>query len=438
MKEWKHCLQALILIPSSHNFSIFKPPIQGQYRVSRRDFYMIDPKQFYRKMDRMLARIASEGQDGRFLHRILEQLVLSFGAELNFGNGHMYRELFGVYELLHTTGAADVFPARLSTADPVILNVLAHGAFVYETADEIPSWFHPGPGDAPEFVAFRIDGPPGHRYLFLFSLNPGWVRDELAFCFNGVRFSLNYRLKADAAQGELDTAAAIQNSLLPQEAPNFKGYDIAVRSQPAEAVGGDLYDFLMLEEDMLGLAIGDASGHGLPAALLVRDVLMGIRMGVGSNLKMMYTLKKLNRVLHETTFSTRFVSVFFCELNTNGGLLYANAGHTSGIILHGDSIAKLDPTGPIMGPLPDIPLERGFADLPPGGIMVLYTDGITERVEPDGTLFEEEGLIRHVLKNRDEPAATIVDRVFDYAISLDHQSDLLEDDSTLLIVKRDL
>ena len=399
---------------------------------------MIDPKQFYRKMDRMLARIASEGQDGRFLPRILDELVRLFGTELNFGNGHMYRELFGVYELLHTTASADIFPARLSAADPAVLNVLAHGAFVFETPSEIPKWFAPTPNDVAQFVAFRIDGQPGHRYLFLFSLQEGWNRDELAFCLNGVRFSLNYRLKSDAAQSELDTAAAIQNSLLPQKAPNFAGFDIAVRSQPAEAVGGDLYDFIELEEDMLGVAIGDASGHGLPAALLVRDVLMGIRMGVGSNLKMMYTLKKLKRVLHETTFSTRFVSVFFCELNTNGGLLYANAGHTSGLILHDNKIVKLDPTGPIMGPLPDIPLERGFADIPPGGIMVLYTDGITERMEPDGSYFEEEGLIRSILEHQHEPAATIVSRVFDYALSLDHQSDVLEDDSTLMVVKRNL
>ena len=397
---------------------------------------MIDPKQFYRKMDRMLASIASEGHDGKFLHRILEELVKSFGAELNFGNGHLYRELFGQYELHHTTGNADLFPARLSTTDPAVLLVLMHGAFLFETPSEIPSWFDPRPEDAAEFVALKIDGPPGHRYLYLFSLRPGWVRDELAFCLNGVRFSLNYRLKSDAVQGELDTAAAIQNSLLPQKAPIFPGFDFAVRSKPAEAVGGDLYDFLMLEEDMIGIAIGDASGHGLPAALLVRDVLMGIRMGVGSNLKMMYTLKKLNGVIHETTFSTRFVSVFFGELHANGGLLYSNAGHTSGLILHEDSITRLDPTGPIMGPLRDIPLERGYANVPPGGILVLHTDGITERTEANGELFEEEGLIRCILECRDMPAAAIVDRVFDYAISLDHQSDLLEDDSTLLVIKR--
>ena len=388
-------------------------------------------------MDRMLARIAGESQDGRFLHRILEELVVSFGTELKFGNGHMYRELFGVFELLHTTGKADAFPARLSANDTSVQKILEHGGFVFETASERPRWFHPAIEDAPEFVAFRIDGQPGHRYLFLFSLRPGWVRDELAFCLNGVRFSLNYRLKSDAAQSELDTAAAIQNSLLPQKAPKFKGYDIAVRSQPAEAVGGDLYDFLSLEEDMIGIAMGDASGHGLPAALLVRDVLMGIRMGVGSNLKMMYTLKKLNRVLHETTFSTRFVSVFFCELSADGGILYANAGHTTCFILHDGNVDRLDPTGPIMGPLPDIPLERGFANLPPGGIMVLFTDGVTERNEHSGEPFEEEGLLRCILENKHESAAQLVENVFNYAIALPHQSDILEDDSTLMIIKRD-
>ena len=121
-----------------------------------------------------------------------------------------------------------------------------------------------------------------------------------------------------------------------------------------------IYDFIPLGEDLLGIAIGDASGHGLAAAILVRDVLMGIRMGVGTNLKMLYTMKKLNRVLHGTTFSTRFISVFYCELHRHGGLLYANAGHTSGLIITEDTVAELGPTGTVMGPLLDIPLERAY------------------------------------------------------------------------------
>ena len=90
-----------------------------------------------------------------------------------------------------------------------------------------------------------------------------------------------------------------------------------------------------------------------------------------------------------------------------------------------------------MGPLPDIPLERGFANLPPGGIMVLFTDGITERNEHSGEPFEEEGLLRCILENKHESAAQLVENVFNYAIALPHQSDILEDDSTLMIIKRD-
>ena len=397
---------------------------------------MIDPRQFYRKMDKMLARISREEADGQFLQHILDELVTSFGTELNFGNGHMYRELFGALELLHTTGVTGIFPARIPVNDPSIQHVLSHGSFVYETATEIPDWFDPGADNSAEFVAIRIDGPPGFRFLYLFTLKQGWIRDEIAFCLNGIRFALNYRLKSDAAQSELDTAATIQRSLLPKNVPSFPGWDIAARSQPAEAVGGDFYDFIPLGEDLLGIAIGDASGHGLAAALLVRDVLMGIRMGVGTNLKMLYTMKKLNRVLHGTTFSTRFISVFYCELHRHGGLLYTNAGHTSGLIITQDTVIELKPTGTVMGPLLDIPLERAYGEVPEDGIMILYTDGITERVYEDGTPFDTSGLIEQVRKHAKSDAAEIVERVFEYAHSLEHESDLLEDDSTLLVIKR--
>ncbi len=396
---------------------------------------MIDPKQFYRKMDRMLAQIASDGQDHDFLQTILDELVSSFGGELKFGNGHLYRELFGEFELLHVTGGTDIFPARISADDRAAQFVLKHGSFLFESEFEIPDWYNRNPQDAAEFVGFIVNGPPGHRFMFLFTLQEGWIRDEIAFCLNGVRFSLNYRIKSDAAQNELATAANIQRSLLPEKAPEFKGWDIAARYQPAEEVGGDLYDFIHLSDDLLGIAVGDASGHGLPAALLVRDVLMGIRMGVGTNLKMLYAMRKLNRVLHKTTFSTRFISVFYGELQQGGGLLYANAGHTSGLILTEDETISLDPTGPIMGPLPDIPIERAYAHIPEGAIMVLYTDGITERVLPDGSPWDTEGLIASIKQNAHLCAAEIVDNVFEYALSLEHESDVFEDDSTLLIIK---
>ena len=426
-------------MPPSHPFAPAKGlcfPLVKRFKAAPRQRpSMIDPKQFYRKMDRMLARIASDGDQGAPLPQILDDLVASFGEELHFDNGHLYRELFGVYELLHATGSQTIFPARLTSEDPSVNMLLQHGSFVYENPWEMPAWFNATEGGAQHFVAFLLDGPPGQRYIMMFTLGEDWIRDEVAFCLNGARFALNYRLKSDAAQNEMATAAAIQRSLLPSGSPEFEGWDIAARTEAAEAVGGDLYDFIDLEKDLLGLAVGDASGHGLPAALLVRDTLMGIRMGVGINMKMIYTMKKLNRELNRTTFSTRFVSVFYAELDRKGGLLFANAGHTSGLVITEKGTVHLDPTGPIMGPLPDIPIERGYAHIPEGAILALYTDGITERVNKDGTPFEVEGLTGLIRQHRNRSASEIVWQVFNHVRQLDHESDMLEDDMTLMILK---
>ena len=94
----------------------------------------------------------------------------------------------------------------------------------------------------------------------------------------------------------------------------FAGYDLAARSVAADEVGGDFYDFEDFGSDMLGVSIGDASGHGLPAALLVRDVVTGLRMGIEKELKVAHVFEKLNRVIHRSRLSSRFVSVFYGEL----------------------------------------------------------------------------------------------------------------------------
>ncbi len=91
---------------------------------------------------------------------------------------------------------------------------------------------------------------------------------------------------------------------------------------------------------MLGLAIGDASGHGLPAALLVRDVVTGLRMGIEKDLKVAYVFAKLNRVIHRSNLSSRFISVFYGELEADGNLIYVNAGHFP------PSLFFTDPKGP--------------------------------------------------------------------------------------------
>jgi len=117
-------------------------------------------------------------------------------------------------------------------------------------------------------------------------------------------------------------------------------------------------------------------------------------------------------------------------------VLYANMGHTPGLIIDGDNVTMLSPTGTIMGPLADLQLDRAYAYLPVGGILVLYTDGITERVRSNGEAWDIDGLVALIKENRDLPAKELLEVIFKTALSLGHESDILEDDATVVVVKR--
>jgi sigma-B regulation protein RsbU (phosphoserine phosphatase) len=240
----------------------------------------------------------------------------------------------------------------------------------------------------------------------------------------------------ERALGSLEQAAEIQQSLLVEEPPSFPGFELAARSRPAEEVGGDFFDFAVFDEDMLGLSIGDASGHGLPAALLVRDVVTGLRMGLERELKIAYVFTKLNRVIHRSTLSSRFVSVFYAELERNGNLIYVNAGHQPPLLFHakGKPI-ELTTGGTVIGPLPEVRFHRGMAYLQPGDLLVMCTDGILERRAPDGSFFGEDRLRALVRDRRGASASALLEAIFD-ASEAHGRGRPWEDDATVVVVRR--
>jgi hypothetical protein len=173
---------------------------------------------------------------------------------------------------------------------------------------------------------------------------------------------------------------------------------------------------------MLGLAIGDASGHGLPAALLVRDVVTGLRMGIEKDLKVAYVFSKLNRVIHRSNLSSRFISVFYGELEADGNLIYINAGHFPPVLFFKDpqgpqTEVELATGGTVIGPLPEAQFRRGFARIRPGEVLVLCTDGILERRDAKGEFFGTEGLAVLARKHMAESAEEILERIFGAAVA---------------------
>jgi len=270
------------------------------------------------------------------------------------------------------------------------------------------------------------------NYILSFNVAPELSREDILFSLNLVRYAINQRLRAARYESLIVEAQRIQQSILPQRIPQYAGYDIYGKTVPAEIVSGDFYDFIPVSDNVLGLAIADGSGHGLPAALVVRDIYMGLRMATDRDFKIIRTLEKLNHIIHRSRLTTKFVSLFYGELETGGILIYSNAGHNFPFVLHGTRVEYLRPTGPVLGPTPDATYVRGFTRLEPGDLLCLYSDGIPEAHDAHDREFGMNRLLRKVRACREKPAQEIVTEVLAAVKKWGREG---EDDRTIVIVK---
>jgi sigma-B regulation protein RsbU (phosphoserine phosphatase) len=272
-------------------------------------------------------------------------------------------------------------------------------------------------------------------FVFLFAFAPRWQRDTAELVLGTACSILSVRLLEERMGATLQEAAEIQKSLLPRHAPEFPGFELAARSEPAEVVGGDWFDFLPLGEGSLGISIGDASGHGLPAALMARDVVVGLRMGIEKELKAAHALEKLNRVLHGSTLSSCFASLLFGELEENGSFFYYSAGHDAPLLVDARGVSILRSGGAVLGPMPEVRFRRHFAHLDKGATLVLYTDGMIERRSRSGELFGLERLQFLLAEGHARPVDELVELCFE-AVDRFGEGGGARDDQTLVVVRR--
>ena len=158
---------------------------------------------------------------------------------------------------------------------------------------------------------------------------------------NIVRLAVNQKLRQERFEEILQDARRIQSSILPKRTPRYADFDIAGDSRPAEVVGGDFYDYIPVTNDMFDLVIADASGHGLPAALQVRDIYVGLRMGLTRDFKI--GAHRGAAELDHQPFQARIEVRLdvLAELETNGNMIYVNAGHVLPFILHDDGTSSI-------------------------------------------------------------------------------------------------
>jgi sigma-B regulation protein RsbU (phosphoserine phosphatase) len=391
-----------------------------------------DAKLLYRRLDSLFGALDLRRSQKQVVESFLEEFYKTVSDHLRLRAAALYTEQRDGFDLIREIGEAGVPLAEtLDPAVPPLSLIFQHRVYIFsDPGGDGRPWLQPvGP------LAGVVIGRRPSRQVLFFLVADGWIREELDFTLNTVRAALGSRLMEERVRGSFREAAEIQQSLLLEEPPSFRGFDIAARSVPAEEVGGDFFDFLPLEEELLGVAVGDASGHGLPAALLVRDVVTGMRMGIEKDLKMTHALMRLNRVIHRSNLSSRFVSVFYGELAAEGDLIYVNAGHQPPLLFHRGGVSELKTGGTVIGPLPEAEYRRGVARLEPGDLLVVCTDGILERRNARGEFFGEEGLQAEVRSAGGASAEELVDRLFG-ATAAYGQGRPWEDDATLVVIRR--
>jgi sigma-B regulation protein RsbU (phosphoserine phosphatase) len=404
---------------------------------------MATAKLLYRRLDALFGALKARRTQPKVLESFLEDSFAALRDDLRLRAGILYAERRDGFALVKAVGDAGAPLAEaLDPAAPPLADVAKHRVYIFPEPDAEGSPYRLGllPRAA---AAALIVGQRPLRFALFFLLAEGWQREELDFALNTIRAALDARLVDARVRGSFREAAEIQQSLLVEEPPHFAGYDIACRSLAAEEVGGDFYDFHDLGDGILGLAIGDASGHGLPAALLVRDVVTGLRMGIEKELKVAHVFEKLNRVIHRSRLSSRFISVFYAELEAEGNLVYVNAGHQPPILFFRNGSVtgtatemELTIGGTVIGPLPQARFRRGFARIRPGETLVLCTDGILERRDKAGEFFGVERLRAVVHETQGATAQVVLDSLFE-ASNCWGDKRPWEDDATIVVVKRD-
>ena len=237
---------------------------------------------------------------------------------------------------------------------------------------------------------------------------------------------------------DLSQAADIQQGMLPDEAPKVAGADLAGFNAACRTVGGDYFDFFPYSDGRVGMVLGDVSGKGMPASLLMMQLHARVQLVADEPGDLGALMVRLNKVTCAKCPSNRFVTFFFSVLDpATGELRFANAGHNPPIIVRASGNAEMvEGGGPVLGILSSAHYAEAKRQLEHGDMVVLYSDGVTEANNTNYDEYGEERFIEVLCRHRHEPAAKIVEAVnkslADFTAGAPQA-----DDITLVVAKRE-
>jgi sigma-B regulation protein RsbU (phosphoserine phosphatase) len=243
-------------------------------------------------------------------------------------------------------------------------------------------------------------------------------------------------LEKQRMEQELALGREIQSRLLPSAPVDIRGIELGALSLPCYEVGGDYFDFIELPHGDLGLAIGDVSGKGVSAALIMSSVQAALRVAAPIEDDLARLVARLNALIFRSARGRKYATFFFARYTPSTGVLrYVNAGHNPPYIIADEKLTEIGSTGRPIGLLPESAYNEGTIELPPGSTLFLYTDGLNEAANPDEEEFGNDRLRALFLAQRDVPLNEIPSRVLDAVIAFERGAKAT-DDKTIVVMRR--
>ena len=238
-------------------------------------------------------------------------------------------------------------------------------------------------------------------------------------------------------QEEVRLAARIQTELLPKSAPSVAGYDFVGKTIPAQEVGGDYFDFIPIDDNRLAFCLGDVTGKGLPASLLMANLQATLRGQTLTTGSPKTCLERSNQLLYQSTSPEKFATLFYAIIDfQNHQIHYSNAGHDNPYLSSARVATKRLKIGGIpLGMLPDFTYEQESVQLEDDSILVAYSDGVTEAMNAQEDMFGEERIAAVIDQHKHAPASEIIDHLVS-AVKTFAAGHPQSDDITVVVMRR--
>ncbi len=408
----------------------------------------MDQRKLYKTIENLASQKFENEKD--MLATVLNQIVEMENIHVNGGRIWQLDPSTGDYLLVFQTGKLEKIKQnfRVNIKDYPIFDLVAKertilGSETNEVLRKKGIMKYSASG-----VGSRVKYNGKLYYEYLLALNSENIDEDLRLRLSIIATALTSQIKqmrysqrATSLKADLNKAREIQKGILPEHEYHFHNYVLFGVSDPAEIVGGDLFDYIEIgnEGDRLGVAVGDAASKGLSAAAEAMYISGALRMACSFEIKIAPLMQRMNSLVNKIFKDEKFASLFYGELSADksGLLLFANAGHNPPMFVKvgSNKITTLLPTGPVLGPAPNAKYTLDSINLSEGDVLLIYSDGVTDAANSNFENYGEQRLGKVLLKNKNLSPKEITYKILDDVFGFSKNGEY-SDDKTLVVIKR--